>query len=621
MLSRIAESLFWIGRYVERAEDTARILDVHIHHLLEAPASSETETCQALLDVMGVSRSTAPPGLMPGPSDRTIAATVRTPAWSPSCWPSTRPTPVPSSPPSPRPGPTPEASARPSARRCGRPSTPPTTPCPARSDLGRRIGPYGFFRFVRERAAIIAGLTDSTMSRDDAWRFLVLGRSLERVDMLARLLNTAVRDGDDDVDWVILLRSCSAHEAFLRTYRREPEPALAAEFLLLDRLFPRSVFCALSTAEECLAELDPRSGRAGITDEARRVLGRVRTNLEFRRIDDAAGGPPRPVGRGAGRMRGGQRRSGRPVLPPDQPHRVDPRGPSGRGRLRRGDPIVTWRIQVEHHSHYEYADVVYSSYNEARITPMTTPAQLVLDARLEVEPAHQPYRYVDYWGSVVHAFDLHQPHREMDVSGPLGRGDDGADRPGIPLELGRTTERCRSGRVCRVARPHRASPGRPAPLPTSPAAYAPADSPADAALGRRGLGTGTVGLRGGHHGVHTSAIEAWDGGAGRVPGLRPSGPGRGTGHGDPRPLLLRVPPSQPGRRASVPRSTGRATPGSRFGRATGTALDPTVGSPIGDRHVLVARGRDYADVSPVKGIFHGGQTGRLDVTVGLTRLA
>ena len=69
VLSRIAESLFWIGRYVERAEDTARILDVHIHHLLEAPASSETETCQALLDIMGVSRSTALPGADPAPSE------------------------------------------------------------------------------------------------------------------------------------------------------------------------------------------------------------------------------------------------------------------------------------------------------------------------------------------------------------------------------------------------------------------------------------------------------------------------------------------------------------------------------------------------------------------------
>ena len=85
--------------------------------------------------------------------------------------------------------------------------------------------------------------------------------------MLARLLATEVAGGGPEADWVILLRSCSAHEAFLRTYRREPNPALAAEFLLLDRLFPRSVFCALSAAEERLRELDPVFGRAGTHDD------------------------------------------------------------------------------------------------------------------------------------------------------------------------------------------------------------------------------------------------------------------------------------------------------------------------------------------------------------------
>jgi uncharacterized alpha-E superfamily protein len=159
---------------------------------------------------------------------------------------------------------------------------------PGQVGLGRRVGPDGFFRYVRERAAIVAGLTDSTMSRDDAWRFLVLGRSIERVDMLARMLSTAVGhpESDTQADWVVLLRSCSAHEAFLRTYSREADPTLAAEFMLLDRLFPRSVFCALSTAEERLVELEPPLERAGTTDEARRIVGLVRTNLEFRRIED-----------------------------------------------------------------------------------------------------------------------------------------------------------------------------------------------------------------------------------------------------------------------------------------------------------------------------------------------
>lgn len=271
MLSRIAESLFWIGRYVERAEDTARILDVNIHHLLEAPLTSESEICRSLLSVMGV---VLPPEQLEAVSARRVTEVL---AFDP-----TNPSSIVSS----------LIAARVNARGVSEAISSEMWEAlnatynglPTQLDLGARTAPYAFFRFVRERAATFAGLTESTMSRDDAWRFMVLGRSLERVDMLTRLLAAAVTATDPD--WVVLLRSCSAHEAFLRTYRREPEPTLAAEFLLLDRLFPRSVFYSLLTAEECLAELDPRSGRAGMPDEARRVLGHLRTSLEFRRIED-----------------------------------------------------------------------------------------------------------------------------------------------------------------------------------------------------------------------------------------------------------------------------------------------------------------------------------------------
>ena len=61
MLSRIAESLYWVGRYVERAEDVARILDVHVHHLLEDPSVQEEAACGALLAVMGVPEERLPP--------------------------------------------------------------------------------------------------------------------------------------------------------------------------------------------------------------------------------------------------------------------------------------------------------------------------------------------------------------------------------------------------------------------------------------------------------------------------------------------------------------------------------------------------------------------------------
>jgi uncharacterized alpha-E superfamily protein len=118
------------------------------------------------------------------------------------------------------------------------------------------------------------------MSHDDAWRFLVLGRSLERADMTARLL-LARMAAPDDLGWPVLLRACGAHESFIRTHGWAAESARVAEFLLLDRLFPRSVVHALATAEECLADLSPGPVRAGLDDPARRPVGRLRNRLEY----------------------------------------------------------------------------------------------------------------------------------------------------------------------------------------------------------------------------------------------------------------------------------------------------------------------------------------------------
>jgi uncharacterized alpha-E superfamily protein len=102
--------------------------------------------------------------------------------------------------------------------------------------------------------AMLAGLAESTMSRDDGWRFLVLGRNLERVDMTARLLSIQSATGDTggSDQWRTVLRACGADESFLRTHGGHVVAQKVAEFLLLDRLFPRSALHALTEAQECL---------------------------------------------------------------------------------------------------------------------------------------------------------------------------------------------------------------------------------------------------------------------------------------------------------------------------------------------------------------------------------
>jgi uncharacterized alpha-E superfamily protein len=265
MLSRLAESLFWIGRYVERAEDTSRLLDVHARVVLEEGPLDVEATRRTVLAVMGL-----PPGPEPV-GGRTVMELLAFDRATPASIVSSL------------------NAARENARGSRDTISSEMFNClnrtynelPAQVQAARRAGPDQFFSFVRSRGAEFHGLADSTMSRDEGWLFLVLGRNLERIDMTARLLEARVLDVASTQTWATLLRFCGAYEAHLRTYRGLLEPARVAEFLLLDRLFPRSVFFALRTAENCLTELQPLVGRAGVADEARRALGRARTEIEY----------------------------------------------------------------------------------------------------------------------------------------------------------------------------------------------------------------------------------------------------------------------------------------------------------------------------------------------------
>ena len=269
MLSRIAQSMFWIGRYVERAEDTARILDVQTQLLLEESGSDEDRTCRTLLSIMGVEV----------PDDRRISTRdmMEQLAWDP-----TAPASIAAA----------LAAARESARRARETlstsmwETLNTTYRAIPSGHFRALRPPRTFSWVRERAAQINGTADATMTRDEGWHFLVLGRSIERADMTSRLVAGAAVAGGLGSPWTTTLRACGAYEAFLRTYKGLETDRGAAEFLLLDRLLPRSVVYALNRAEQCLANLDPEGQRAGFQNEAQRLLGRTRAELEYRNLSD-----------------------------------------------------------------------------------------------------------------------------------------------------------------------------------------------------------------------------------------------------------------------------------------------------------------------------------------------
>lgn len=272
MLARNAEALYWIGRYVERADDTARILDVTVHQLLEDSTVDPDRASRVLLTVMGIE----PPNSMLDMWALTdLVAFSRGMAAGCSIVDAI-------------------TGARENARSAREVISSDMWEClnttynalRERERASRRLGPHEFFNFISGRAAMFAGLSDSTLSRDDGYRFLVLGRAIERVDMTVRLLLSRVGDSASSPAWVSVLRAAGAHDTYLRTHRGVLDANRVVEFMLLDKLFPRSAFYSLQLAEHSLERLMTGSAdRAGPAAEARRLLGRARSDLEFVRPD------------------------------------------------------------------------------------------------------------------------------------------------------------------------------------------------------------------------------------------------------------------------------------------------------------------------------------------------
>jgi uncharacterized alpha-E superfamily protein len=266
MLSRLAESLYWIGRYVERADDTARIVDAYVHRVMEDPFNDEDAACRSLFAILGVDVDEAGQVTIAQVLEHLVFDTANPSSISGSL-----------------------AAAHENARRAREAISSEMWVClnaaknelPRRRSLAASLGPATYLEFIRERAALFTGLAGATMSHDDGWQFLVLGRNLERIDMTARLLEGRLVAAEHSPDWLTLLRASGAMESFLRASSGLAEPQDIASFLLLDRLFPRSAYHALSTADACLEQIAPPDTRFGVTDQARRTIGRARNRLEY----------------------------------------------------------------------------------------------------------------------------------------------------------------------------------------------------------------------------------------------------------------------------------------------------------------------------------------------------
>ena len=285
MLSRVADSLYWMSRYLERAEHTARLIDVQLNQMLDQAGADSSLRWQRLLH----SLRTPPPEGNVDAYSVTQALTFdesRTSSIA-SCI----------------------ASARENARQVREQIS---------SEMWEQLNhlflqvkgtsmeqmwfaePHKFLNSVKEEIYLFQGLTDATMSHSQGWHFIRIGRFLERATATAALLDThfsvflteQTEDENEPLDylsWIGLLRSCASFEAYCKVYTAVIRPAHIAEFLLLNAEAPRSVRFACAMMQGALQAI-AKATNARNSGRVERLIGRLRASLDYYQIEEILSG-------------------------------------------------------------------------------------------------------------------------------------------------------------------------------------------------------------------------------------------------------------------------------------------------------------------------------------------
>ena len=278
MLSRVADSLYWMSRYLERAEHTARLLDLNLSLLDQSDKVTERRWQWLMLSL----RASAPEVQ---PCDTYcltdhLTFNLRHPDSIVACV----------------------TAARENARQAREQFSSEMWEQLNRLYLRARQAkmddiyaqPHEFYRPIKEGSHLFQGVTDSTMNHGEGWHFIQLGRYIERAWATTTLLDVHLRGllepadptGDADyISWVVLLKSCTAFEAYCQAHTADLRPERIAEFLLLNAESPRSVRFAADRIENSLQAIAKLTGKqkAGRTE---RLAGRLRSTLDYAQMDE-----------------------------------------------------------------------------------------------------------------------------------------------------------------------------------------------------------------------------------------------------------------------------------------------------------------------------------------------
>ena len=283
MLSRIADSIFWLARYIERAEDTARILDVTFHTLLEQKQQPFGMRWDPIISMAG--EETLFRQLYSEPNATNVfeflAFSPNNPSSIMQCITKAR------------------ENARTIRDRISREMWEDLNGL--YFTLGRFdpleetvAGPHRFCGRVIFGSHRFHGVADATLPRDEGWEFLRVGWALERAEMTARLVDVQYRNllvpsadaaPPDNHQWMAVLKSVGAYEAYHRQYHSPIDPAKVAEMLILHPQHPRSIRFSSTEMQAGLRAIS-NTAAGSYANEAERLTGKVLERLRYDRIDE-----------------------------------------------------------------------------------------------------------------------------------------------------------------------------------------------------------------------------------------------------------------------------------------------------------------------------------------------
>ncbi|MEM9159051.1 MAG: alpha-E domain-containing protein [Verrucomicrobiota bacterium] len=289
MLCRVADSLFWMARYIERAENTVRLVDVTLQTLLESNHSSDQDNYahwqpilaslgdQSLFESLYTEKSSA------NITDF-LTFNPENPSSVFSCI----------------------GAARENARMIRDQISSEMWEVINRTYLYvRRQDPhkicleadYEFFQNIKEFSQLFQGLTDTTFPHQLGFEFIICGAEIERADKTCRIIDAKrymneSREGLDDTldnaQWAAILRGCSGHEAYRRVFVTEITGPNVKEFLLLSKDFPRSVLYSLKRFQLAMHAIS-QCPITHFSNEAERRLGRLIAKLNYSDSSDLKG--------------------------------------------------------------------------------------------------------------------------------------------------------------------------------------------------------------------------------------------------------------------------------------------------------------------------------------------